>query len=392
MGDKYYYIRNYYNYNNYKMSEQTVDYFINTKLVESYAKTVVNANNERQKLLYLSFQLKSGLKDFKNYALHSAVLDPNKLVNIIKFSGYADIIDGKVGVLDDIEFTNFEFKVRDDVYIDLPYDPENLPDRLYRLIFDVSSLDGNDDRPHFLSLWQNNPLIIHAILNDPALVSPKLTMTIEVSDCDKILNELTDLIDEVSSDLPAEDIMYLKSILNSCGCSTDTIKCEWDNVELETFDLPTFESESILFELSNMDKLICYLKDRITYYKTEVAISSGNSSCYKFVGCLIKSYVSLNKIYRKTLNAHETLLLSARHLRSRYVLLANDHRRGIEAVKGVINSSTDWIKANLDSGFDLSKITCSNRVNVVNGVSVSYRDEYSKYYNSETKRYVGFDE
>lgn len=374
------------------MVHQLEDYFTNPKVIESFTKYRKEDNDVKTKLAYLSFELEAKVEGVQNYAIKFTKMNPLVFLSLVKTAKFGDNLSTEqIANIEKQELTSFTPTIVNDNEFVLPYTSGR---RLYRLILDITSFDGKDGRPDYRTAWSKISLNILAslvqenILGDIAEL-PNMIFEIEISDCDFVIEELTGLIEQLGDDLPLDDLNFVKNIIGRCSCDTTSAeKCEFLGETLETFELPTFENESVLFELTNMDSLICYLKSQITKYKSEMSILSKNSAnCYRFVPCLVKAYVGLNKLYRKSVAIHNTLLISARHLSERYAALAADHRRGIEAMKGIMNSNIEWIRNNLDSEFDISKVTCSSRVEINNGVAYSYKEKYSRHFNHETKRY-----
>jgi hypothetical protein len=371
--------------------EEPVDYFMSTKIIESFTKTVT-VGETKQKLMFLTFQLKSGVDGVKSYSINTKNINSELLLSLLVSAKYGDnLTSDDLSKLHDLELKDLLPVIDANGNIEIEYS-ETGTVRLYRFIYDITSYDGKEGRPDYRTIWLDYPMIVFANLTNPELEKPKLTMDIDISDCDEILDELNTLINEVSTDLPTEDVDFLKNIINNCNCGGDKEemeKCEMDDITLENFTLPSFEYESVLYEIANLDVLIYYLRQQVIKYKTETQVArNGSGQCYKFVGCLIKAYISVNKLYRKALNSYNTLLISAKHLKDRYKALADDHRRGIEAMKGIKSSTIEWIKSNLDSSFDISKITGSNRVELVNNVPYSFRDKYTSFYSSSTKTFI----
>lgn len=367
------------------------DYFVNPRVIESFAKYSKPPDGEKKKLMYLAFQLEPDLNThaFKNYAIKFMKLDPVVFTKLIKSAKYGDNLDAKqLSNLETTELHEFTPTLVNTNELVLPYSDELKVRRTYRLILDITEYDGTESKPDYRDVWSNLPLTIIAALEDPLVETPKLSLDLTITDCDSVIDELSKMVDELAEDLPLSDLNFVKDIISKCSCGMDKNDlCEFVGEEIGEFELPTLENESILFELTNLDSLICYLKNQLIAYKTDIATQSNTSSCYKFVPCLIRAYISINKLYRKSVAAHRALLLSAQYLSERYTALAQDHRRGIEAAKGIVNSNIEWIKSNLDLDFDLSKVTCSNRVEKTGDVSYTYKEKYSRYFNPVTKGY-----
>ncbi len=373
------------------------DYFVNSKIIESFAKSRKAEGEDKKKYIYLSFQLKSE-SEINTYAIQFNRIDVKLFKEKLVSSKYGDDLSAEqLSNIEKLSLTDFSPEIIDENKLSLPYDKHNVT-RFYRLIIDITGYDGKDGKPDYKDMWNRSPITIVAlsdtIESSDNIEIPKLSLELDITDCDIIVTELIGLVDELGSDLPLADIEFIKNIIGSCNCGGDTKDvCEIDDISFDNITLPTLESESILYELTNMDSLICYLKNQLIKYKTEIAITSGsNNNCYKFVPCLVRAYISVNKVYRKAYSAHQTLLVSARYLVSQYNALAADHRRGIESIKGIVNNNVDWIKSNLDSEFDLSKVTCSNRVSARDDSVYTFKERYSSYFNRETKRYSGFDD
>jgi hypothetical protein len=285
----------------------------------------------------------------------------------------------------DIKFENMkdQMTLSEADHIVIPYDSKSEPRRLYRFQLDVTYFDGSsEERPSYKTIWNQEPMLIFGLIEGvEGDARPKLSILLDISDCDELFKKLNDLVDSVTGDLPADDIEFLKKIINGT-----TKSCEMEGTVLDGFEMPAYEDESVLYELTNIDKLVCYLKNQVIKYKTEIAISSGSNTCYKFVNCLIKGYVALNKLYRSAVSSYNMLLASATTLKIKYQNLANDHRRGINALSGIKDSTTEWIRKNLDVNFELGAVKCSNRVELVNNVPITFVEKYSKYVDYKTKR------
>lgn len=361
------------------------DYFTVSRVLESFAKTyeisVGEGATEKQKRMIISILLKSPAK-VKHFRFSTANVKGEDLKKLLVSAGYADNLKTEeLSDLEKIELNMFEPEISEENDLIAPYSADSNPERVYRFIFNITKYDGSTDLPDFRAIWKNSPLTVYAEV-DGLVDDPKLEVLLDIADCEELIKKMEELIDSVADTLEASDVEFLKNIVNG---SSQT--CELPGVELENFLLPTFEEESILYEISNIDKLVCYLKQQIIKYKTEIVTVSSNGTCYKFVNCLIKGYVNLNKLYRQATHMYNTLLSSASTLKDKYVGLAADHRRGITAIKSINSSMSEWIVKNLDDEFNLDKVTCSNTVEQVGGVNYSFKEKYSKHYNSSTKKY-----
>lgn len=361
------------------------DYFTVSKVLESFAKTyeitISEGVTEKQKRMIVSIQLKSPAK-VKNFRFSTANVGAENLKKLLVSAGYADdLSDAELADLENLEYKFFDPEISRENDLVIPYPGETNPTRVYRFIFNITKYDGSSELPDFRAIWKNSPLTIFADI-EGMTEAPKLEVLLDIADCEELVKKMNELIDSVSEDLDSADVEFLKNIING---SSKT--CELPGAELEHFTLPTYEEESILYEISNIDKLVCYLKQQIIKYKTEIVTVSSNGSCYKFVNCLVKGYVHLNKLYREAASMYNTLLSSASTLKDKYVSLAADHRRGITAIKSINETMSDWIVKNLDEDFDLSKVTCSNNVENVGGVNYSFKEKYTKYFNASTKKY-----
>lgn len=347
--------------------------------------------------MVLSFVLETDTAGVNDYAIQFQKINAENFVGLIKTAHYGDnLTTEQLRNIGKLELKEFELLLTDNE-LALPYS-NNFKSvrRFYRLILDISAYDGKNGNPDYRDIWSDLHLTIiarlnsetHGRLDNELLEVPKLTIDFVVTDCDIVFDELELLVDQLSDDLSVGDLTFIKNIITKCNCGADTTDvCELAGEEYQEFNLPTFESESILYELTNIDSLICYLKNMITNYKTDIARTSNESECYKFVPCLIRAYISINKLYRKVQSSYKSLLLSANYLSEQYVALASDHRRGIESIKGIIKSNSDWIKTNIDPNFDITKVTCSNKVETIGDVTYTFKERYSKYFDKETKRY-----
>jgi hypothetical protein len=367
------------------------DYFVNARVIESFAKFNKPSEEVKSKLLYLAFQLESDSTGVENYAIHFLNLNPENFVKLIKISSFGDDLTAKdLENLSAVSLKDFVPTLVDTDKMILPYstDFKSLR-RTYRLVLDITNFDGLDGRPDYRDVWGNFPLTIVTMMKDTNIESQKLKIDFTISDCDAILTELSNLVSELGDDLPLADKTFIQNIITNCSCG-DHIEeddCDFVGEDVGTFEIPTLENESILFELTNMDSLICYLKGKLISYKTDIATQTGSDSCYKFLPCLIKAYVGLNRLYRKSVSSHKALLLSAQYMADRYNALAKDHRRGIEAIKGVVKSNSDWIRTNIDANFDISNVKCSNVVESNGEVSYTFKERYTSMYDAVTKSY-----
>lgn len=369
------------------------DYFVGSTIVESFVKSSKSETEEiKKKLLFLTFQLESDTVGVEDYAIEFQKLDPATFVALISSFGYADkLTAAQLSKISEVELTQIEPKIVDVNQLILPYSTEFASvRRTYRLVLDISAFDGIDGRANYRDIWINFPLVIVTRFTDPNLEVQKLSLDLTITDCDFMLSELSNLVSELGEDLPIKDQTFLREIIAHCDCGAELgvdDDCDFEGVLLDEFQLPSFETESILFEMASIDRMISYLKERIVFYKTDIVSQSSSSDCYKFVPCLIKAYIGLNRVYRNAVASYQALLVSAKFMSERYVALAADHRRGIEAMKGMIASNIEWVKANLDSEFDLSKVARSNTVERNGDVSTTFTQRYSRYYSAQTKSY-----
>lgn len=356
----------------------TDDFFTTTLLLESYAK-ISKVDNISKKLLYIAIRIKAkeAVKSFSVY-LNDQILG-SALRNIMISAGYLDNpTETQLENLTTQTYVDFLNIITDNGnYITIPYSEVSNPDRIYRFILDVTQV------PTYQNLWSRSPMVFYA--DKEGLTGeerPKVSILMDIADCDELIKNLEDMIDGLTGDgsMNADDIYQLKEILN--GTADNCVKATFTK---QDWDLPTYAEDSLLADISNIDKLICYLKSQILKYKTEITISSGTSNCYKFVPCLIKGYIGLNKLFRQAQSAYNTLYVNSMNLRCNYVALVDEYQRCISAVNGIKNSVNTWIINNLDEKFDLSKITCSNTVEVKNGEAITFHDKFSGYWNSNGK-------
>lgn len=370
---------------------QVPDFIVNPTIVESYAKQF-KIDDAIKKYIYFSFQLESGAKGVTEYAIQFKKLNPENFAALISKFSYGDNLTNQdLAAIETLPLTQFDVVIVNNEII-LPYSQEEpFVRRTFRMVLDVSQYDGKDGRPNYTELLDGVSLTIITHLEEGSPYDPQtVTLNFNITDCDLVISQLTTLVDELGEGLEEADLIFIKDILSKCSCGKDTTEnCDFKGEIIETdFTLPPAEQESILYELTYMDSLICYLKEQVIKYKTETAIRSDSAGCYKFVPCLIRAYISLNKIYRAVVAAYNKLLASAKLLADNYRALATDHRRGIEAMKGIINSNTQWIKANLDPEFDITKVTCSNLVETTGGISYTYKEKYTKFFSAVDKTYI----
>lgn len=370
------------------------NYFPVTQVTEAYAKNVT-VSGITKKFITVSVMIK-GDNGVQSLDMEVNGIYGSTLLNLMTSAGYFD--NPSTEQLADIPGLTFVDVKNSITYLEnssgftIAYDSVSKPNRLYRFQLDITGYDGSDElHPNYKDIWAQSPIIIHGNIEGVTGENrPKISLALDIADCEDLINSLYSLIDSEGAGEEDNqmklDLDFLKDIINGTAKIDGNAACAIKGVTLPEFNLPNYEDESILFELTNIDRLICYLKQQILKYKTEIAVSSGSASCYSFVPCLIKGYVALNKFYRRAVSIYNTLHSSASTLKLKYIALADDHRRGINALIGIKNSVNSWIKSTLDGNFNLDNVTCSNVVDVVGGNNVSFVDKYSSYVNYTTKK------
>lgn len=399
--------------------------FIKSKIIESYAKQIItkdiNGNDQTQKFMYFSILLKA-TSDVPSFAFDITPLggnvNPINFLSLLTEAGYADN-------LTDIQLTNIKGavdennislyhplaisegpQIGDYMYLDIndsdnlvvPYN-RGITERVYRLVLNITSYDGsNSGNPDIRAIWKDSPLKIYlnadnVALNDRAL----LDLNIEIIDCQDDINKLIQFIndlqvtDDATYGITADDITFLTNIINgTTGKSSDPNACVPPGYTLP--ELPIIQSYpdySLMYEISNLDKLICYLRNQVIKYKSDINIVGGAGTCYGYVKCLIKSWVGLTKLYHLAVARMNAINQAASVVIAQYTRIKTEYQDSIEAARGIRQSITSWIQNNLDANFDttLESITCSNNIGTdSNAIAFSNTIKYNKYYVQNNQR------
>lgn len=268
--------------------------------------------------------------------------------------------DGDIMSNDGWDVLNVTVSEEETEHLIVPYDTSGPEIKLW------FKFDATDKAIPFATYYKHTPLNILAFWDKEDSANKdkepiKLSVALSCTDCESVISALMSVVDANKGDLTNDDVNFIKGILDS---SNDT--CMWNTDEFDT-PTPPDPAKKVSDYISSLDKLICYLKDKVIKYKTELAAVGAGSDCYKMVPCLVKSLVSLRKIYVAAKKSYNQLYVAYLGLAAAYQELANDNAQVISDIKNITYCTTDFITNNIDPNFDLSKVTCTAKCDKYKG-------------------------